>query len=53
MDLRKIWPILSKATKLANLLEVDGADCTSQGSDDKKKFWYMENYCLWGFEKEK
>ena len=52
MDLQKIWPVGSKATKLANLLKVDGVDYTSQDNDEKK-IWCIETYCLWGFKKEK
>ena len=36
MDLQKICPIWSKATKLANLPKVDGIDYTLQNNDEKK-----------------
>lgn len=36
MDLQKTGPNGAKATKLANWLEVDGRDYTSEDSDGKK-----------------
>lgn len=36
MDLQKTWPVGAKATKLANWLEVDGRDYTSEDSDGRK-----------------
>lgn len=40
MDLQKTWPVESKATKLANWLEVDGRDYTSEDSGGKKNLMY-------------